>query len=91
MRDTMHDPNLLSVTFEIDPSLSRIKDEHLKLSQYLYERFLTVDIFDGDSLFLYGTCKIPLFELLRQGRGTVVRAKECEMCDPETGDFRGAI
>ena len=65
--------------------------EHLALASYLYERFLTVDVFDGDSLFLYGTCKIPLFELLRQGRGTVVRAKECEMCDPDTGDFKGAL
>lgn len=55
------------------------------------ERFMTVDIFDGDSLFLYGTCKIPLFELMRQGRSVVVRAKECEMCDPDTGEFKGAI
>lgn len=55
------------------------------------ERFLTVDVFDGETLFLYGVCKIPLYELLRQGNQTVVRAKECEMCDPDTGDFRGAI
>ena len=61
----MMDPNLLSVQFEIDPSISRIKDEHMKLAGYLRERFLTVDIFDGDSLFLYGSTKIPLFELLR--------------------------
>ena len=61
----MYDPNLLSITFEVDPSISRIKDEHLKMGEYLRERFLTVDVFDGDSLFLYGTCKIPLFELLR--------------------------
>ena len=87
----MHDPNLLSVTFEIDPSLSRVANENIRLAEYLRERFLTVDIFDGESLFLYGTCKIPMFELLRQGRGTVVRAKECEMCDPESGDFRGAV
>ena len=87
----MADPNLLSVTFETDPSLSKIKDENLKLAEYLKDRFLTVDVFDGESLFLYGTCKIPLFELLRQGRGTVVRAKECEMCDPESGEFRGAV
>ena len=90
-RDTMSDPNLLSVTFEIDPSISRVKDENIKLSDYLKDRFLTVDVFDGDSLFLYGTCKIPMFELLRQGRGFVVRAKECEMCDPDTGDFKGAL
>lgn len=52
---------------------------------------MTVDVFDGESLFLYGTCKIPLYELLRQGRSTVVRAKEYEMCDPESGEFRGAL
>jgi hypothetical protein len=57
----------------------------------LRERFLTIDIFDGDSLFLYGTCKVPLFEILRQGRSSVVRAKECELCDPSTGDFKGAL
>ena len=87
----MQDPNLLSVIFEIDPSVSRIKEENVMLAEYLRERFLTVDVFDGESLFLYGTCKIPLFELLRQGRPSVVRAKECEMCCPETGEFRGAI
>jgi hypothetical protein len=87
----MHDPNLLAVTFNIDPSQSRIKEEHERLTHYLYERFLTIDVFDAESQFLYGTCKVPLFELLRQGRGSVVRAKECEMCDPDSGDFRGAI
>ena len=61
----MSDPNMLSIVFEIDPSISKIKDESLKLSDYLLNRFLTVDVFDGDSLFLYGSCKIPLFELLR--------------------------
>lgn len=89
--NTMADPNLLSIVFEIDPSLSKIRDENNKMAEYLKDRFLTVDVFDGDSLFLYGTCKVPLFELLRQGRGSVVRAKECEMCDSDTGDFKGAL
>jgi hypothetical protein len=61
----MHDPNLLSVVFNIDPSVSHVDDENMRLSEYLFDRFLTVDIFDAESLFLYGTCKIPLFELLR--------------------------
>ena len=87
----MHDPNLLSVTFSIEPSISHIEDENVRLSGYMFDRFLTVDVFDADSLFLYGTCKLPLFELLRQGRGSVVRAKECEMCDPDSGDERGSI
>ena len=88
---TMMDPNLLSVIFNVDPSLSHIADENLRLSDYLFDRFLTVDVFDAESLFLYGTCKIPLYELLRQSRGSVVRAKECEMCDPESGDMRGSL
>jgi len=75
----------------VDPSLSRIEGEHEFLSEYLYDRFLTVDAFDGDSLFLYGSFKLPLFELLRQGKTAAVRAKECEMCDPENGEFRGAV
>lgn len=61
----MSDPNLLSVAFSVDPSISRVKDENIRLASYLYDRFLTVDVFDADSLFLYGTCKIPMFELLR--------------------------
>lgn len=61
----MNDPNLLSVAFSVDPSISRVKDENMRLASYLYDRFLTVDVFDADSLFLYGTCKIPMFELLR--------------------------
>ena len=88
---TMVDPNLLSVTFNVDPSVSKIENENVRLCEYLYDRFLTIDVFDAESLFLYGTCKLPLFELLRQARGSVVRAKECEMCDPESGDMRGAI
>ena len=89
--DTQSDPNMLAVTFSVDPSLSKIKDEHTRLAGYLYDRFLPVDVFDAESLVLYGTCKIPLFELLRQGRSSVVRAKECEMCDPDSGEFRGAL
>ena len=61
----MNDPNLLSVAFSVDTSISRVKYENMRLANYLYDRFLTVDVFDAESLFLYGTCKIPMFELLR--------------------------
>jgi hypothetical protein len=61
----MVDPNMLSVAFNVDPSISHIPEENVRLSEYLYDRFLTVDVFDAESLFLYGTCKVPLFELLK--------------------------
>jgi hypothetical protein len=57
-------PNL-DVTFDIDPSESRIINQHVKLAEYLKERFLTIDIFDVKTKFFYGSCKIPLFEILR--------------------------
>lgn len=55
----------MDVTFNIDPSDSKIVDEHVKLANYLKERFLTIDIFDVKTKFFYGSCKIPLFEILR--------------------------
>lgn len=61
----MQDPNLLSMTFDVDPSVSKVVHEEAKLAEHLHERYLTIDVFDGDSLFLYATCKVPLFELLR--------------------------
>jgi hypothetical protein len=53
--------NMVSVEFNVDPEKSGIKDEHQRLAKYLQERYLTVDIYDGDSKFLYGSCKVPLF------------------------------
>jgi hypothetical protein len=53
--------------------------------------FLNVDIFDAESRFIYATCKLPMFELLRQGKPTVSRAKEAECCASDSSDFRGAI
>jgi hypothetical protein len=61
------DDNIIKVTFDVDPSLSKIADEHLNLAKYLKERYMTVDIFDAQSRFYFGSCKIPLFELCRQG------------------------
>ena len=56
---------MLSITFDIDPSVSRIDDEHMKLARYMNEQFLTIDIYDADSKFLFATAKVPMFELLR--------------------------
>lgn len=88
---TLQDPDLLSVTFDIDSTISRVPDEHLRLGNYLKENYLNVDIFDADSRFIYATCKVPMFELLRQQKPNVVRAKECEVCAPDSTEFRGAI
>jgi hypothetical protein len=56
---------MIYVNYEIDGSVSKIEDEHLKFAKYLKERFLTIDIFDAQNRFYFGSCKIPLFEMLR--------------------------
>lgn len=55
----------LEVSFRIDAAESKIINEHIKLANYLKERFLTIDIFDVKTKFFYGSCKIPLYEILR--------------------------
>ena len=82
---------MLGVTFTIDPSVNNVENEHLALAEYLKERYLNVDIYDSDSHFLYGTCKVPLYELLRQQRTNVVRSKECDASAPDSADIRGTF
>lgn len=90
-REAFMADNMVQINFEVDPSKSKIKDEHMNLANYLKERYLTIDIFDAQSRFYYGACKIPLFEILRQGKSQVVRAKECEIFNPETSEYKGHL
>ena len=62
----MNDQDLVSVSFEIDPSVSMVKDENMALAHYLRDHYLSVELYDADSKFHYASCKLPLSELLRQ-------------------------
>jgi hypothetical protein len=53
--------------------------------------YLNVDIYDAESRFIYATCKLPMFDLLRQGKESVWKAKEAECCATDSTDFRGSI
>lgn len=75
----------------IDSTKSNIPDEHLKFAQYLKDRYLTIDVIDGETQFYFGSVKIPLFELMRQGKPLMVRAKECEIFDADSGKYKGFL
>jgi len=66
--------------FDIDPSLNDTDDnysdydEHMQLAKYLKDRILTIDLWDGDSMMHFGTCKVPLAALMRQGEASKVVA-----------------
>ena len=81
------------MTFEVDPSISKIENEHVKLAQYMKDRYLSLDIYDSDSRFNFGVCKIPLYELMRQQntKGYVLVTKECEVYATGTAGSRGII
>ena len=61
------------------------------LARYMKEHYLTIDIFDADTKFLYAVAKLPLFELLRQKHSHVVRAKEIEASAPDSSEFRCSL
>lgn len=75
----------------MDPSRSGVADEHMILAKYLHESYLSIDMYDADTRFLYGTTKLPLRELLRQGRQSVQIAKTASLCSPESTEDRGKL
>ena len=78
---------MLSISFDIDPSVSKVKDENIHLAEYMKNQYLTVDIYNADSRFIFATAKIPMFELLRQCKETVVVAKEIEASAPDSAEW----
>ena len=60
--------NSLEINFDFDPSvMSDIQEDilHESFSKYLMERVLTIDIWNADSKMHFGSCKIPLYLILR--------------------------
>lgn len=79
------------VEFTIDPSFSKVKDENIALVRYLKERNLSIDLFDSDSKIHFGTVKLPLTTLLRQGKELQSSGQEVEICEPKYGDIIGRL
>ena len=79
------------IKFRVDPSSSKIKDENVVFYRYLKERMLSVDLFDAYSFFHFGTTKISLNTLLRQGKELNSTGQECDICEPKFGKVIGKI
>ena len=61
------------------------------LAKYLKERVMTIDLWDGDSLMHFGTCKVPLNLFMRQGEPSKVVAQEYDICEPDFGSQVGGL
>jgi len=88
--DSIEDSELL-VNFEIDPSTSLDTKEHMRFASYLLEKALNVEIWDADSQMHFGTVRVPLNEMLRQGRPIVAVAREFDCLDQSSGKINGGI
>lgn len=71
--------------FKVDPSESKVKDENLALVRYLKDRNLSVDLFNAHSKIHFGTVKVPMVTLLRQGKDLHSTGQEVDVFDPKYG------
>ena len=83
----LNDSHPLQIIFDVDPSISGVPDEHLHMARYLKERILTIDVWNADSLMHFGTVKIPLNKIMRQGEPSKVMAQEYEVCEADFGQY----
>lgn len=85
----------LSFNFDVDSSMNPdVEDdnqEHMNLARYLKERILTVDLWNGESLMHFGTCKVPMAAFMRQSAPSKVVAQEYDICEPEYGQNVGSL
>lgn len=80
----------LQLLYDFDPSLNNASD-HLQFARYLKDKVLSIDLWSGDSLMHYGTCKVPLVSLLRQGEPQKVVAQEFDICEADLGQYVGGL
>ena len=93
MKITREMAQIVENKFTIDASVSKVKDENIDFAHYLLERELSINIYDADSMLQYGMCRVPLSEMMRQGRATVVKAKDCDIASFDASDrsITGAV
>ncbi|KRX06407.1 hypothetical protein PPERSA_05020 [Pseudocohnilembus persalinus] len=80
-----------SYYYEVDPSKYNYKEAHRDFIKYIAHKSLHVDIWNADSLMLYGTIKIPLKHLLRRGNPVAESCKEYDIIDPNFQRIKGSL
>jgi nephrocystin-4 len=88
---TQMDPKEPIYSYEIDPSLERQSHQHVELVRYFWNKALTIEIWDADSLMLFGSVKIPMRELCRQGKPSSTITKEFEIIEPSFMRAKGGL
>jgi len=88
--------NGVELSWDFDPTTlshdqQTEKEVHQKFCNFLNERALTIDIWDGDSMMLFGQCKVPLYLLMRSGKPMSVTGMEFDVFEPENASKIGGL
>jgi hypothetical protein len=75
------------IRYEIETCIWDVVD----FAKYLMKKFLTIEVWDTQSHMILGYIKIPLIELMRQGRPNVSVTKEYPVVEEIGGDQFGSI
>lgn len=78
-------------TFDINPVTTKNHEEHIQLAKYLNSQLLTIELWNAEDQAHFGTCKIPLVKLMRQGQPYREYAAEFEAYDPVFNSWVGSL
>ncbi|XP_022085519.1 nephrocystin-4-like isoform X2 [Acanthaster planci] len=78
------------VRYNVDPGFLKPGESQLFV-KYLHQQTLHLDVWDGDSLLLIGSCAVELKHLLRSGRESVQVSHELDVITTEYGEDTHAM
>lgn len=79
----------MKIQINFDPSDDPFTD-YKDFISYMLNKQLFIEVFDADKLFFLGYVKVPLKDLLRQGKPSIYHTKEYEIYD-EKFIVKGAL
>ena len=78
--------------YTVDPLTTRDVEEHVRFAKYLREQILRIDVYDAaEPENTYGTARVPLVRLLRQGQPSVVLPFQFDLYEPRLNTWVGAL
>ncbi|XP_077998235.1 nephrocystin-4-like [Glandiceps talaboti] len=80
----------VTLKYSVDPAYMK-PGEGQMFVRHLYQQTLHIDVWDGDSLLLIGSCALPLKHLLRNGREAVQVTNELDVITTEYSEDSPAL
>ncbi|CAD8158794.1 unnamed protein product [Paramecium octaurelia] len=87
----LYNNEIFSCKFNIEASLQRYANLDQDFARYLFNKNLILDIWDSESLFLFGSVRIPLRGIMRGGKQNAQIMADVEIFDPQSKKVKGTL